>query len=352
MGIGGPQKLISELLPALKATGMKSSLLVYETASTAVEEELRTDGIDVFSLGVQSHWSPRIVSAIREKSAGFDLVNVHLEPAMYHVPMALSSHDIPMVLTLHEFPTPGKLPLMKRFLRRYTYMEYDRLITPTECSVNAIVENVGGDNELRERISVVASGLNLEKHRAARRAPNFGLERKVIAAVSQFNDTKDQRTLMRAMPLVADTDFKVAFIGHGPTFEEHRRYADMLGISRKCLFLGLRDDVPSLAAGSTIGVLSSNRELFPFAALELMAAGKPVVASDLPSIREVVDGAGLLFQPGDETGLAMQINRLFEDSTYYRQVADACLERSELYSVDFMARGYAEVYESVIASRR
>ena len=107
----------------------------------------------------------------------------------------------------------------------------------------------------------------------------------------------------------------------------------------------MRSDVPSLLKAADIFVMSSHFEGFGLAAVEGMAAGKPVIASNVEGLNEVVEGAGLLFTPCDEKDLAVSILRLSQDSGYYKKVADACKERSRLFDIRRMAESYTLLYQ-------
>lgn len=79
-----------------------------------------------------------------------------------------------------------------------------------------------------------------------------------------------------------------------------------------------------------------------------MASGKPFIASDVPGLRDVVAGAGVLFPAGDEKILAERINELLSDDDYYEKVSQACLERSKEYDINRMVGQYIELYGSMM----
>ena len=81
---------------------------------------------------------------------------------------------------------------------------------------------------------------------------------------------------------------------------------------RPILFLSVREDAISILKASDIVVMSSNFEGFGLAAVEGMAAGKPVIASDVEGLSNIVEGAGLLFEPHNEKDLAAKIRLLMK----------------------------------------
>ena len=84
----------------------------------------------------------------------------------------------------------------------------------------------------------------------------------------------------------------------GELFEEVSKYAAKSPVHENIRFWGNRSDVPILLRTSDIIVMSSHWEGFGLAAVEGMAAKKPVVASDVDGLKQIVDGAGLIFKVG------------------------------------------------------
>ena len=93
--------------------------------------------------------------------------------------------------------------------------------------------------------------------------------------------------------------------------------------------------------------LSSHFEGFGLAAVEGMAAGKPVVASDVDGLHEIVAGNGVLFPHGDAVALADVIKKLCNDKVEYEAVAGRCQAKAKQYDISLMAANYDEVYRSL-----
>ena len=111
--------------------------------------------------------------------------------------------------------------------------------------------------------------------------------------------------------------------------------------------MSVREDAISILKASDIVVMSSNFEGFGLAAVEGMAAGKPVIASDVEGMSNIVEGAGLLFEPHNEKDLAAKIRLLMEDQLFYKSVSEKCKQRSEKYDVSVMGNRYNQLYQSL-----
>jgi glycosyltransferase involved in cell wall biosynthesis len=127
---------------------------------------------------------------------------------------------------------------------------------------------------------------------------------------------KGQKDLIQAMPAVKKhfPKAKLLIAGQGPLKTELEEIRDRLGLHDDVILLGLRNDIPFLHAISDINVSASYLEGFGNASVEAMAAGRPVVAYDIPTWREVLMGeAGVLINTRDPELLAAEVVRLAAD---------------------------------------
>ncbi len=150
-------------------------------------------------------------------------------------------------------------------------------------------------------------------------ALNVAPESKLVTIVANMrSDVKNHELfLLSAKRVGADNeDARFLIVGEGELQPRYEKMAHELGIAEKCRFLGPRADVGALLAVSDVGVLSSRSEGFSNAILEYMAAGLPVVATDVGGAREAVkDGeTGFVVPSNDETALASTISLLLNDS--------------------------------------
>jgi glycosyltransferase involved in cell wall biosynthesis len=136
-----------------------------------------------------------------------------------------------------------------------------------------------------------------------------------IVTVGRLAAPKDPLTLVRALPALAPRPYSLAFIGDGREQPHVEQQIDALGVRDRVEMLGERHDVADLLAAADVFVLASRSEGAPLSILEAMAAGLPVVASDVGGVAELVaDGeTGLLVPPGDPAALAAALARVLDD---------------------------------------
>lgn len=128
-----------------------------------------------------------------------------------------------------------------------------------------------------------------------------------IVCVGRLVPYKGVDVLLRAMPRIyEETGAGLTVVGDGPEAPRLRALAKTMGAPVRFLGRAPREDLPHLYAEARLSVLPSvnSQEAFGMALLESMAAGTPVVASDLPGVREVASLAGLTATPGDPQALA------------------------------------------------
>lgn len=169
------------------------------------------------------------------------------------------------------------------------------------------------DEERPCLVQVIPNFVDVERFRpdAARRRSKRSRPRAVH--VSNFRAVKRVPWLVEAFARALEgRDAELVLVGDGPEQPACREVAQRLGISEHVIFLGERDAMPELLAPADVFALASREESFGLAALEAMACGTPVVATDVGGVHEVVDDGvtGLLAQRDDQAGFAAKLGAL------------------------------------------
>jgi glycosyltransferase involved in cell wall biosynthesis len=174
-----------------------------------------------------------------------------------------------------------------------------------------------------------------------------------IVSVGRFAFPKDFPALVDALAATTP-DYRAAFIGEGPLLSEAARRLERRGLTERVELLGLRADVPDVLADADIFVLASRSEGLPISILEAMAAGLPVVASDVGGVSEaVVHGeTGLLVPPGDPEALASALELLLRDSPLRQRMGAAGRRRAQArFDAPVFGRAHVELYRRELARR-
>jgi glycosyltransferase involved in cell wall biosynthesis len=127
------------------------------------------------------------------------------------------------------------------------------------------------------------------------------------------------RRILEAVP-----ESRIVVVGDGPQSDRMRREAQRLGLGERCLFLGARKDATALLALFDVFVLPSLWEGLPFVLVEAAALGKPIVATAVDGVPEILEDSrtGLLVPPGDSEALADAVIRLLRDKDEAGRLAE------------------------------
>lgn len=357
LGLGGAERLITELAPIFNLNYQCDVLILRETNSIGVYEKtfvnhLKSKGVIVHSLTKNSLYSPRILFSLKKTIAKYNVVHSHLFPTQYWVVFAsklIKKKKRPILITT-EHNTYNRRRTIPFFLHidKWIYNNYNCVISISEKTEEALFSYIKSP---RYKSYIVLNGVNLSSFSSAKLDKCF-FEKKtvekefVLIQVAGFRDQKDQDTLIKALSFLPKSVVAV-FAGSGKRLDDCKALAQQLQVDNRCYFLGAVNNVSSLLKTSDIVVVSSHWEGFGLAAVEGMAAGKPVVASDVPGLSEVVKDAGILFEKSNSEHLSHSILSLFEDKEYYSLVARKCFERSQKYSIEKMAEQYIYIYKNI-----
>ena len=255
----------------------------------------------------------------RLRHGRFDVVHFSTPKALVLMYPAARIVARRVVLSLEGFP-PYELEGVKGFRRVlgmftwYAALRWaDAVAACSEWLRQICVRSVG----FGEKLSTVHNPVDFERfaHTHAEAGAGYGVR---LAVVARLDHVKGVDMALRALAVLRDggfNDVRLVVVGDGPEAGRLRDMAGELGVDGFVEFAGFRHDVERYVAGSDIVLVPSRYEPFGMVAAEAAAAGKPVVASRVGGLREiVVDGeTGLLFNPDDYIGLAEKIITLIRD---------------------------------------
>ena len=192
----------------------------------------------------------------------------------------------------------------------------DRLIAVSHAIQHKLID----EQRTSVPVSLVYNGVDLERYdnqEACCTLPEeYGMEpgSQIVGVVARLEPEKGHPTLLEAWPAVlrAVPDAYLLIVGEGSRRDALEAQARELRIAHRVVFTGRRDDVPAVTAALDVAVLPSYREAQGMVILEAMALSRPVVASNVGGIPEMIeDGVtGLLVPPRDPAALATAIGKL------------------------------------------
>jgi len=191
---------------------------------------------------------------------------------------------------------------------------------------------------------------------------NFaGPDTVVIGTVGRIQKIKSQETLVRAFALLREIEptiaerTRLAIIGNGPLFEDLRMLAQALGIAPYTWFPGAVTNVPEIMQSLDVFVLPSLLEGVSNTILEAMAAGLPVIATEVGGNVELVQEGrtGYFFQPGDTERLSKLLIQYVANPILRCEHASSARKSAvENFGLNSMVQKYAATYEEIIDQRK
>lgn len=287
-----------------------------------------------FVLWALARASRRHFDAVLTRDLGVAAALLRL-PRWRRPPVVYESHGFSVVFaaTIGELvpgaapASPGKIARLER-RERGVWRKADGYISTTQVLVDDLTAGWGR----RPHLSVIPNGVRLEASRSAPAPPAAG--QPVVAYAGHLYPWKGSDVLIRALADVPEA--RGLIIGGNPIEADTGRVQQLaadLGLADRMTFAGLVPvhDVPvRLAAASVVVVpttgTASARYTSPLKLFEYMAMGRPIVATDLPSVREILthEVNGLLVPPDNPPAMAAAIRRLIED----RAVAEKLSRRA------------------------
>lgn len=253
-------------------------------------QELQREGIPTVPLAMRGISSiltlQRLMRLVREQR--IDLIHAHLTRATYYSLMLGRLTGRPVVSTVHVFTSDPAY----RWLSRQGY----RLIAVSDAVRRWLIEH-GALPRLVQTVHNATDFVSLNGKYACASIEvrrEFGLPEnsKLIGLFAKVSRIKGHDLLLQALPQVLHShpDTYVLFVGNseGEFAQQARRRAQELGIGRQVLFTGIRADVARLMKAVDVVTLPSRLEACPMVVLEAMALGKPVVATRVGGIPELI----------------------------------------------------------------
>ncbi|MBU4343804.1 MAG: glycosyltransferase family 4 protein [Proteobacteria bacterium] len=210
-----------------------------------------------------------------------------------------------------------------------------------------------------DKFSVVHSGINLDRFSnlsvdpaVMKRELEIPEGNLVVGTAGRLTPVKGQRYLIEAARKIVDVkpDTTFVFLGDGELLNELKNMAFRLGIRENVKFLGWRPDVAEVMSTFDIFVLPSLNEGMGRVLVEAMAMGKPIVASDVGGIADlVVDGKnGFLVPAADVEIMVVRINDLLESAEKRKKMGENGKSRAANYSSNLMVKNIDQLYRAML----
>ncbi|HWA54267.1 MAG TPA: glycosyltransferase [Solirubrobacterales bacterium] len=372
MNLGGPAHHVALLSRGLAGRDYET-LLVTGRVGAGEEEHTDLDGIRVRYL---DRLGPEIrplqdilalIALIRlVRAYRPDIVETHTAKAgmLGRLAALLARRERPIVIhTYHGHVLRGYFGPLKtrafRAIERALAKASDRLVGVSAATVEELVELGVAP---RSKFTVVPLGLELGPFLALGPASNGSFREEIGTAEDEVLFTytgrlvpiKRPELMLRSLARARrqGAPARVAVVGDGLLRPQLEALARSLGCAGAVDFLGYRRDLARIAAGSDAALLTSDNEGTPVALIEAAAAGRPLVATAVGGVPDIViEGAGLLAPPGDEGGLAAAISRISAEPDLRRAMGARARENvAAKFTVDRLLDDVDALYSRLLGA--
>lgn len=360
--VGGAERVLVDVVRRLDRERFESLVCCIQAKGELAAE---IDKLGVRSLCLGRMQSKRfdwravrdLVRLLREERIA--LVHSHLYHANLYGRIAAFLAGVPAVVTVHNVYTRTKFH--RRLLNRLLVRGTARVIAVSEAIRDDLVAH---DRIDPRRIAVVHNGIDVRRidssltREQARAGLGLSADELALGCIGRLEEQKGHRFLLEACALLGQdlapgARLRLLVVGDGRLRKDLENRAAELGIARWVSFLGTRHDVADILRALDLYVMPSLWEGLSIAMLEAMAAGLPVVISDVSGVAQAVGNNeyGIRIAPGDAPALAAAIRSLAGQPGLRRALGIAARERVQAsFSIDAMMAQLNSIYDDAIAA--
>jgi glycosyltransferase involved in cell wall biosynthesis len=358
LGRGGAEKLLVDTLPFYKKAGFEVELLQITERGIvpAYVNRLKEQGIKVHTLGARSVYDVRNIVKLNKflKNTPYNLIHVHLFPAMYWVPLALFNTGklTELIFTEHNTKNRRWHKWYFKYPDLYTYEKYSKIIAITEEVKQELINWLP---RLHDKIIVINNGLDISRIESVNPvAKRFLLDElkinepdsKLLLMTARFEEQKNQMNLIYSLKYLPG-NYHILFAGTGSLEEECKLLVRQLGVVKRVHFLGFRTDVISLMKSVDINVLSSHYEGLSGVTLEALAAGRPFLGAKVSGIQNMVPDDRYLFDNNNPMQLAEKLQKVVNNEELAGSMIQKGQEFVRRFDIHQMIEAHITLYQSL-----
>ena len=319
-------------------------------------EQLRLAGIPMLELPMHGKGSAAAILQLRKiiRQRRIDVVHTHLTRATYMGYFAGNISRVPVISSVHVLTSDFAYRWLPRTNHWFVAVS------------NFLREGMINRGMPEDRVKTIYNGTDLQKETASMSNPSELLSVRaelgippdalIVGQVGRVDSFKGAPLAVQAAGQVVKTfpNAYFVFVGHTEPIIQQGLWemASELGIGDRLRFTGVRNDIARIMSAMDVLITPSEAEACPMTVIEAMAMGKPVVATRVGGIPElIVDGQTGLLVERDPEPLAAAIKRVLSDRQWRLQLGEAGAERAEqMFTAKVMADNMERLYRQVIGA--
>ena len=362
LGVGGAEVLVDQML-RLMSDEFRCIVAVLDDVGE-IGTRLQHDGFTVELLHRQSGIDRGCAKRLKNFAdrEGAQILHAHQYTPFFQSMLSRGLFGRrPVVFTEHgrHFPDlPGR---RRSVVNRLMLRNCDRIIGCGNAVRRALIDNEGLPES---RVHVIYNGVNLKAlAQPAADARNrirteFGYSATdfMVVLVARLHELKDHQTALRAVDVARRQipGLRLLLAGEGDQRSAIEQTIFQRGLEQVVTLAGTRNDVVDLLAAADVFLMSSISEGIPLTVIEAMAARRPVVATAVGGLPELIEHGvtGCLAPSGNDVLLAASLIELYRNPDLRSRMVDAAVQRAaDKFSLTGMLNGYREIYREVLSGQ-
>lgn len=343
LAMGGAEHMVYELVNNIDKEKFEITVLCTFKKKDTPLERMVEDVCAVQYLSEEGHIGVRSVVRVMSSLTKLkpDIVHAHMGGAGYAAPWSILNRK-PLVITIHTKPEKAFSNKIGFLVKAALKLSKTKLVAVSQDNL----EKVRRFYQIDDRKSdFVNNGVDIA--RFFRKKHDLF----TLINVARHDENKNQAALIRCFNKFhkENEDTRLLLLGDGELHQKLISLVNELGLSRAVEFTGNVCNTEDYYAASDVYVQCSHREAMPLSVLEAMAAGLPVVSTDVGGLRDVVRDNGYLISDNDEDALYQAILKIYkQDAAQTDMMCEASKRIVQEYSSQGMARKYEKIYQEML----
>ena len=362
LGIGGAERLLELALPYVDNNRFEYEIAYLLPHKNALVSTFEKAGIPVFCLNHTKSYDARIVPHLVRlfQERQVDLLHLHL-PYTGIIGRVASKLAPVKAVVYTEHNLWERYHWLTSTANRLTFGYNDAVIAVSD-EVKHSIESKYKTNG-KPKLCTILNGVDADQLAVDSQGSHevkqeFGIpdNHRLVVHVANFTPKKRHEDLVQAARLVIDQEPQVSFllVGQGPLEPDIKAQVKNLHLENNVIFAGFRTDAPRIIGSADVFVLPSQFEGLPIAMLEAMALGRPVIASRVGGVPEVIlDGVdGLLIDPLRPDQLAEKLLTVMRTPELREKLSNNAVQKvREHFSVKRMVESTEALYNLVLTEK-
>ena len=357
--VGGTQNVLFNLVRGLVKINYSPTVVSLNGGNRSLIDRFKNENIELILFNKLNIWFwglPKLIYLIQKRK--FSIIQNLLLYSNIIGRISGSFARVPVIIS-STWGDGHTLKTWEVWLDRLTNKLDDRIVVNSKAGRDFCIKKFGID---KKKIELISNGVENPKTYDKEIIANFKDtlkipgEKIIIGTIGRLSEEKGHRFLLDAFSLVLREikDIFLVIVGSGYLKNNLKDQVDRLGIRDKVTFIDYLKDIGLFYSGIDIFVLPSVSEGFPNVILEAMFYQKPIIASCVGDIPEVIENgvSGLLVSPREEKELAEALKLLVRDKDLARKLATGSKRKiMEDFSLDKMVNSFSHLYKKMMSEK-